>query len=393
MAIPKREVFVDTDQPQDLNPAPEAAPIPAPEIAAEIPPQISPAAPPAAVAVAPAPSPAPSYRDRGSGLVFFGVVQIILGLLSALMVPLAALGAFMSHLAPGGGMRPSQFISGVSTYAFIAAVFVCLGIGSIQMKRWARALTLVTSCYWLLSGALLTVLMTAVLPVIMRSFLQIQRNATPDSAPEMTTGMMAVILTLVVVFLAFFLIVVPIAFIVFYSRNDVAETVRHRDPVERWTDCTPLPVLGGSVAFAVGALYLFLTGITMPLFPFFGRYLFGISGAACFLAFAALDAYFAVAFFRLKSAAWWIAVFVLPVRLISMAITFTRADMVQAYSKMGMSEQQLQMLNSSPLSGNHVLLWWGLLSSVIIFGYILWLKRYFKQSATAQAEARLVQMS
>jgi hypothetical protein len=380
---------VETDQPQDPNPVPEPVPEIAPEIAATTTPvvPVSPIAPP------PVPPPTPAYRDRGSGLVFFGVIQIILGLLSALMVPLAALGAFMSRLAPGGGMRPIQFISGVSTYAFIAAVFLSLGIGSIQMKRWARALTLVLSCYWLLSGALLTVLMTAVLPVMMRTFLQIQRNATPDSAPEMTTGVMAVLLTVIIVFLAFFLIAVPIAFIVFFSRDDVAETVRHRDPVERWTDRTPLPVLGASVVFAVGALYLLLSGITVPLFPFFGRYLYGISGAACFLVFAALDAYLAVAFFHLKSMAWWIAVFALPVRLISMAITFTRADMVQAYSKMGMSEQQLRMLNSSPLSRNHVLLWWGLLSSVIIVGYILWLRRYFTHPTSVPRESPLVEVS
>jgi hypothetical protein len=173
----------------------------------------------------------------------------------------------------------------------------------------------------------------------------------------------------------------------------VAETVHHRDPVERWTDRVPLPVLGGSMVMAFGALYLFLSGVTVPLFPFFGRYLYGISGAACFLAFAALDAYLAIGFFRLKSAVWWIAVFALPIRLISMAITFARADMAQAYSKMGMSEQQLQMLNSSPMSRTHVFLWWSLLSSLIIYGYILWLKRYFKEPASPQAESPLPQLS
>jgi hypothetical protein len=254
-------------------------------------------------------------------------------------------------------------------------------------------LSLVTSCYWLLSGSLLTVLMTAVLPVTMRSFLQMQRTTTPDSSPEITTGVMAVVLTIMIVFIAFFLIAMPIAFIVFYSRDDVAETVRHRDPVERWTDRAPLPVLGGSMVLAVGAIYLFLTGVTVPLFPFFGRYLYGISGAACFLAFAVLDGYLAVGFFRLKLAAWWIAVFALPVRLISMAITFTRADMMQAYSKMGMSEQQLQMLNSSPMSRTHVFLWWSLLSAIIIYGYILWLKRYFKEPVRPQAQLPLAQVS
>ena len=108
----------------------------------------------------------------------FGVFQIILGLLAALMVPLVALGAFMSRLAPGGATRPAQFLSGVASYAFIAAALLALGIGSVQMKRWAHALTLVTSVYWLIMGALITVLLTAMLPVTMRSALtQAQHNA------------------------------------------------------------------------------------------------------------------------------------------------------------------------------------------------------------------------
>jgi hypothetical protein len=332
---------------------------------------------------------APVYRDRSTGLVIFGIVQIILGLLTGLLIPFVVLGAVVSRLNPGGGMRIGQVLAGMSMYAFLAAAFLCLGIGSVQYKRWARALTLVTSCYWLLSGVLLTVLMTAVLPVMMRTILQAQRTSTPDASPAMTTGVMAVFLTIIIVFMAFFLVVVPIAFIVFYSRKDVIETCRHRDPVERWTDRTPLPVLGASVVLAVGAAYLFVTAFSVPLFPFFGRYLYGISGAACFLAFAVLDAYLAVAFYRLKSAGWWIAVFSLPVRLVSMAVTFSRADLVQAYSKMGMSDVQLQALNSNPLTRSHVLLWWSLLSSIIIYAYTLWLKRYFKAQPIPQQQEAL----
>jgi hypothetical protein len=133
-------------------------------------------------------------------LVIFGVFQIILGLLAALMVPLVALGAIMSRLAPGGAMRPGQFISGVASYAFVAAALIGLGIGSVQMKRWARALTLVTSWYWLITGALITVLLTAVLPVTMRDVLAQARNNTPGGpSPEISTGIMAVILTLMII--------------------------------------------------------------------------------------------------------------------------------------------------------------------------------------------------
>jgi hypothetical protein len=51
---------------------------------------------------------------------------------------------------------------------------------------------------------------------------------------------------------------------------------------------------------------------------------------------------------------------------------------MQAYAKVGMSDQQLQMLNSSPMFRGHVFLWWGLMTLVIFLGYLLWLKRYFK---------------
>ena len=370
---------METELPPDPGPGLGIASAPVPQ-------QTAPAPAVVPVIAAPPGPEVPTYRDRGTGLVVFGVFQIILGLLAALMVPLVALGAFMSRLGPGGSMRPGQFLSGVASYAFIAAALVALGIGSVQMKRWARALSLVISWYWLIIGVLMTVLLTAMLPVTMRSALaQVQQNSPAGPSPQLSTGVMAVILTLIIIFAAFFLIAVPIAFVVFYGRRDVAETVRHRDPIERWTDRTPLPVLGASVVLALGSLYLLLVGLTNPVFPFFGKYLTGVAASACFLVTAALDTYLAVALFRLQSSGWWIAAVTVPVRLLSMILTYARADMMQAYSKMGMSDAQLKMLSSNPMFRGHVLLWWSLISMVLLFAYLLWLKRYFKTPAPSHA--------
>ena len=374
---------METELPPDPGSAPDPAPQPVP--ATPVPIFITPAATPVAV-VAPAQEEAPPLPDRGTGLVIFGIVQIILGLLAALMVPFVALSAVMSHFTPGGSMRIGQFFSAVATYGFIAAALLSLGIGSVQRKRWARALTLVTSWYWLVMGTLVTILLTAVLPVAMKSVLAQMPQNTPDApSPQAATGVMAVILTLIIMAAAFFLVILPIAFVVFYGRKDVGETCRRRDPVERWTDRVPLPVLGASVVLMTGALYLFLTGITTPLFPFFGRYLTGIPAGACFMAMAALDTYLSIALFRLQSSAWWIAAGTLAIRLLSMIITYARSDMMQAYSKMGMSEKQLQLMNSSPILRSHVLLWWSLLSMILFFGYLLWLKRYFNAPSNPSA--------
>ena len=368
----------------ELPPKPASTPVPD---AAPVPPTPSPSNP-APILLTPSevtpPAPRlipddPTYPDRSTGLVIFGVGQIILGLLAALMVPFALLGAFMSRLVPGGaGMRPAQVFGGILTYALLAAALLTLGIGSIQKKRWARALTLVCSWYGLVGGILATVLLTAVLPVTMRTALRAQQNSGAAQSPDFSTGIMAVLVTLIIVFCAFFLIVVPIAFVVFYSRKDVEQTCRHRDPVERWTDRTPLPVLAASVILAIGAAYLLVIGVTTPMFPFFGRYLTGLPGAAGMLALAALDAYLAVALFHLKPTAWWIAVVTLFIRLVSAFLTYGRADLMQAYSKMGMSDSQLQMMNANPIFHSHVILWWSLIWIVGLFGYLLWLKRYFK---------------
>ena len=371
MAHSTREVAVENQLPPDsAEPVFESAP--------RIPP--SPLSIPAPIP--PAPDPV-TYRDRGTELVIFGVGQIILGLLAALMVPFVILGAFMSRLAPGGALPPRQYVSGVATYAFVAAVLVMLGIGSVQMKRWARALTVVTSWYWLIAGSFGVVMLTAVLPVTMRRAMTQAQQTTSAPPVDMTTGVMAVIITLVIVVFTFFLILVPIAFLIFYRRSDVEMTCRYRDPVERWTDRAPLPVLGASVAFFAGSIYNLMLGLTTPMFPLFSHYLTGIPATGCLVVLAALDLYLATALFRLQPIAWWIAIFATPVRMLAIATSYSKAGLIQAYSKLGWSDAQMQMLNSSPIFQSRIVLWWGVLFMLAFLGYLLWLQRYFKTPAAS----------
>jgi len=209
------------------------------------------------------------------------------------------------------------------------------------------------------------------------------QKTTPTAATPLSTGAMAVVLTLVIVFAAFFLIIVPIAFVIFYGRRDVAETCRHRDPVERWTDRAPLPVLAASIILFVGGLYLFLTGISTPMFPLLGRYVTGLPGAACFFALGAIDIYLAFPIFRRQPFAWWIAILTLTLRSLSLAITYARADMMRAYAKVGFSDAQINMLRANPMFRGHIIFWWSLLAVILFYGYMLWLKRYFKAANDA----------
>lgn len=321
--------------------------------------------------------PAPvAYRDRSGGLLAFGIVQIVVGGLASLGIPLILLGALLSRRV-GVGTPPGSYMLPIVSYGFAAAVLITLGVGSIRARRWGRALTLILSWAWLFIGIMMTVFLTAVLPATFVTAFRKAGAVNPNTG-AMPTGVLAVILTLIIVVFSIFLVVLPFALLLFYRKKDVEETVKHKDPVERWTDRCPLPVLAASLLFAWACPYYLMMSFTTPLIPFFGRYLTGLPGAIGCLLFAALDAYLAYSLFHLKLPGWWLALAALTVRTVSAVVTYARGDLLQAYSRMGWKDAQLQMMSENPMFRSHLILWWSVGFLVAFLGYMLWIKRYFR---------------
>jgi hypothetical protein len=319
---------------------------------------------------------APSYRDRSALLVVLGVVQIVMGLFTLLLVPFVLLTVFMARKSPMGAMPPGYYVLSIASYTLVAAVMIGLGVGSVKARRWGRDLTLVASWLWLAYGAVTLVMITVVLPSSMLAGFKAASASNPQ-ATALPAGLAAVIATLIIAFFAVFMVVLPIIFVVFYAREDVKATCRRRDPTPRWTERLPLPVLAASVIFAIGALYYLLLSFTMPLVPFFGRYLTGLpAGTAC-LALAALDVVLAVLLFRRLAMGWWIAVAAVLLRAAAIAFTFRRANLLEAYSRMGWSSQQLHLMEANPMYRSGGFLWFGVAFLVIFLGYLLWIRRYF----------------
>ncbi len=318
----------------------------------------------------------PEYRDRSTGLVVFGIIEIVVGLFAALGIPFLLIGIVVSRKAMGGALPWGNYVVSIVSYGFIAAAMITLGIGCIRAQRWARDLTLVVSWIWLVVGVLITISMTVALPTAFAAGFKAAQASNPNAGP-VSPAIMAVVLTFVIAFMAVFAIVLPIIFLFFFRREDVQETCRRRDPVPRWTEHCPLPVLALSLLFALGAGYYLLLSVTVPMMPFWGRYLVGIPGGiACFL-LAGLEVYLAIAFFRLWMIGWWIAVFALAIRLASTAVTIRYGNLMQAYARMGWSQQQLQALQANPMMRSGVMLWAAVPIALLFFGYLLWTHRYF----------------
>lgn len=294
------------------------------------------------------------------------------------MIPFMLLGAVMSRKIVGGSMPAGSYVSGICTYSFAAAALVTLGIGSIQARRWARALNLILSWAALILGVIGTIALAVFLPRVMMSAFQQAAASTPD-APPMSRGVMAVVLTIMIVFFSIVFVVIPLAFLLFFSRRDVEETCKRRDPVERWTDRCPLPVLAVSLLFTFGGVYAVLMAVTTPLLPFFGKYLTGFPAAGLLIVLAVVDGFLAIGLYRVRLAAWWTAIGLIAVRLVSAIVTYRRGDLMQAYSKMGWSQNQLEKLNANPaFRSGMAMIWWGLALTLIFLGYMIWIRRYFK---------------
>jgi hypothetical protein len=317
---------------------------------------------------------APEYRDRKTGLILFGIFEIILGLLSACLVPLMM---FSRAMAIRRGHAPAAPIApGIVVYGLAAVSLIWLGIGSILARRWARALLLCLSAVALVCGLAGCIAMAFVLPHLGETMAQAGQSSMPP-------GSLLVVQIVMAVFVLAFFIIIPGALFLFYRSPHVKRTCEACDPVERWTDRCPLPVLATSLMMAFGGLSMLGMAASFRGYPVFG---FFVSGAACsalMLLMAALLLYLAWGLYRLRLSAWWIALGFQGLHFISSAVTFWRGGMETWYAKMGFGQQQAaataQMLQAPAYR-------WMMVGCIVLsFAWFIWIRRYFTKQVAGAA--------
>jgi len=328
--------------------------------------------------------PCPGFKDRKTGLVVFGILEIILGAICALLIPFIIFGMIMSATVnknTAGAMPVGMMIASVLFYALIAACFIWLGIGSIKARRWARALLLVSSWLWLIIGISGLIFTLVFMPDMYGPMAQ--KGQIPEVMATIMTYVMLGVLSVVY-------IIIPGLLVWFYGKRDVKLTCECRDPQARWTDKCPLPVLATSIIYGVWAGGMLMTGFYGWVMPFFGYIVSGLAGAGVTLVVALLFGYAAWGTYKLDIKAWWGAVLVTIAWAISTGITFSQVSIWDFYAKMNFSPQQMEllkqydMLNSSGLD-----VFFGVWV-VGLLGYLIYIKRYFKSPAIQEQSANTV---
>ena len=318
---------------------------------------------------------APEYKDRSTGLLVFGILTILLGSMTGLLLLLMLVGqvaARSTHapMAPISALLPALFI-----YGILAVALIWLGIGSTMARRWARALLLIFSWSWLVMGVFAVLGVVVFLPIVLENV----RAAAPAGQPAMPAAAIGVIMVITCLMLGVFFIVVPAVWIFFYKSRHVKATCEARDPVTRWTDACPLPVLGLCVWLMFSApMMLVMPIMGHGVMPFFGTFLTGLPGTVFCLAIAALWAWCAWLLYKLDARGWWLILFAMVLFTVSAVMTYTRHDMIEIYQLMGYPQEQIDQIQKTGLLTGNRMAWIMLFSMLPFLGYILFVKQYLR---------------
>lgn len=320
----------------------------------------------------PPPAGPAAFNDRKIGLILFGIIQLLMALTCLGFAAMQVAMVFGAEALRAEIMGSQGLLAFTALFYFLAAAGIAwLGIGSIQCRRWARAVTLVLSWISLVVGVLSTFF---VMSLFQSMAAEMRGQFGGDDAPVMVG------LGCAFVAIAFLYILLPGAFVLFYRSPHVKATCEHYDVERRWTDRLPLPVLAGWILIvsAVGAVFTPLIGSPMPLF---GALLTGPPAWIYAFAVAGLAAYLAWGFFRLESWAWLGTLLFMTFNGVSAYLSFRGDGLYRMYEGMNTPPEQLEAMESMGLMTS--LPWMMLASIVVMLGFYLWLGRYFSANETA----------
>jgi hypothetical protein len=325
--------------------------------------------------------PASDFKDRSGGLTALGVLEIIGGVGCALMIPMAVLGQAMVARQSGAPFEPAAVLTAVFQFILMAVALVWLGIGSIKARRWARAILLCLGWLGLAAGA---VGLVAIIPTVggMGEMMRQQGGREMPAGAVLVAQVMMLLITVVMY------IVIPGVLVLFYRSIHVKHTCEVRDPVERWTDRVPLPLLAMCLVQAFGGAYFLLIVPQMGgAFPLAGIVVTGPLAYVLWIVGSALSLYCAWGFYRRQFLAWVAYLGFLVIFGVGSLVTFARVDMADYYRLAGMSAAQVKMIAASPLIRSGGILWVSGLTLALCGSYALYLLRYFRPQADAAAPA------
>jgi hypothetical protein len=280
----------------------------------------------------------------------------------------------MSPKSPGAPHGTAVILPVVAVYGSLALALMWLGIGSIKTRRWARALLLIYSWSWLVTG----VISLAVMAVLSPQFLHAIESAQPHGQVELPRAAKSVILLIPALMMLIIFLILPLIWVLFYGSKHVKVTCEARDNVARWTDRCPLPVLAVTLWLGFGAVMMALMPFVYHgVFPFFGQFVAGPGGTILYLVFALLWGYCAYALYKLDMRGWWMIVAGLCIFSLSSVLTYAHHDIFEFYRLIGYPEEQIAQIQKFGFFKGGMMIWSSVIYAVPFLIYLIYIRRFF----------------
>lgn len=311
------------------------------------------------------------YKDRRVGLIAFGVLHILFGMLCVLvMIGMSVVVLLDPQMETVLTHQMLGFV--LVFYALLALVLTWLGIGSILCRRWARVLILIGAWSVLVAGI-------AVLIFYAVYGRRMYAGMLHDSAATLVWGFS-------MVFQAIFLILLPGLMVLFYGSRNVIATCIARDPHARWTDSCPIPVLATSLGFVLGSLsFLIIPAFYRSVVPCFGVLVSGAPATFILLICTGIGLYLAWGTYRLQMAAWWVSLIFVTFFGVSAVVTFLKVDLLEFYRELGYPLEQLDLLRNNNFFSGSIMVWWMVICYVLFIVFLIRIRKYFPSSRAAES--------
>jgi hypothetical protein len=319
--------------------------------------------------------PPPPYKNRRGWLVAFGVFEILIGCVLLALIAISMYGLRRVPENPAAPVSVAATMAMVAVmYGAMAVLFVSVGIGSIQAKRWARITMLVVGWCWLAIGVMTTAMMALMLPMIME-------NAKQQAKSPMPAGFDTGFRVGMLVVLGAFFVVLPLIFVLFYSGKNVKATVNAASNMGATELRKPVSVIVVAAWFALAAVSC-IGLVFMPMgFPLFGMVLTGMAARAYVLVMVVVSAWLAWNLYHQRALAWRVAIGWLVIGLASMFVTQSRLGVVEMYRRMGYSELEIGRMMPLVTYG----LYGGVIFGVAFLVFLIAIRRQFNDPSAVPA--------
>jgi hypothetical protein len=323
------------------------------------------------------PAPLPDYQDRSTGLMVFGLLTLLLGCLAGLFVPLLLAGQVLAaKAADAPPANHAAIVPGLVVYGGLAVALIWLGVGSMLARRWARALLLIFSWSWLVTGICLTATMPFLMGKVFANLPPNPKTGQPAMTPAAITG---VVIGMTIFFFVFF-VLVPALWTYFYNSRHVQATCAARDALPCWTDTCPLPVLGFSLWTWLAVPLMLVMPLTgHGVMPFFGMFITGLPSALFCLVIAAVWGVAGWWLYRLEMRGWWLILIAMVLFMVSSLLTYAQHDITELYQLQGLPQAQIDRIQKIGLFTGNRMAWLTALGSLPFMGYLLFIKKYLRK--------------